>query len=207
MLAVVWGGTARHLADQYECKVIGLDITKEYISVGTKLTELVGLSDRVKLRHGSAIEIPYEDGIFDIVWTEHAQMNIVDKNRFYSEIARVLKPGGRLLFHDIFRGMGEAPFYPAPWAEDESISALATEEEARSTIEQAGLKIDQWIVKIQESIAFFERVSARIEDNGPPPIGIHLLMGDNAKDKLFNYVRNLSENRVSVALGMAVKME
>jgi ubiquinone/menaquinone biosynthesis C-methylase UbiE len=199
------GGTARHLAERYKCSVVGIDLTEEYISVGKKLTELVGLSDRVELRHGSALEIPYEDERFDIVWTEHVQMNIADKNRFYSEIARVLKPGGRLLFHDIFRGLGDSPFYPAPWAEDESISALVTETEARSIIEQVGLEIDQWIVKVQESIEFFKRVSAQIEADGPPPIGIHLLMGDNAKDKLQNYVRNLSEDRVSVALGIAHK--
>ncbi len=41
--------------------------------------------------------------------------------------------------------------------------------------------------------------------DGPPPIGIHLLMGDNARDKLQNYVRNLSEERASVVIGMAVK--
>ena len=41
--------------------------------------------------------------------------------------------------------------------------------------------------------------------DGPPPIGIHLLMGDNARDKLQNYVRNLSEERTTVAMGMAVK--
>ncbi len=199
------GGTARHLAQQYKCNVVGVDLTEEYISVGKKLTELVGLSDLVELRHGSALEIPYEDERFDIVWTEHVQMNIADKNRFYSEIARVLKPGGRLLFHDVFRGLGDPPFYPAPWAEDESISALVTESEARSIIEQVGLEIDQWIVKVQDSIDFFKRVSARIEADGPPPIGIHLLMGDNAKDKLHNHVRNLTEDRVSVALGMAHK--
>ncbi len=199
------GGTARHLAHQYQCNVVGIDLTEEYISVGKKLTELVGLSDRVELRHGSALEISYEDERFDIVWTEHVQMNIADKNRFYSEIARVLKPGGRLLFHDIFRGTGDSPFYPAPWAEDESISALVTETDARATIEQVGLEIDQWIVKVQESIEFFKRVSAQIDADGPPPIGIHLLMGDNAKDKLQNYVRNLSENRVSVVLGIAHK--
>ena len=194
------GGTARYLAKQYKCKVVGIDLTEEYIFVGKKLTELVGLSNRVELRHGSALEIPYGDERFDIVWTEHVQMNIADKNRFYSEMARVLKPGGRLLFHDIFRGIGDPPFYPAPWAEDESISALATETEARSIIEQVGLEIEQWIVKVQESIEFFKRVSAQIEADGPSPIGIHLLMGDNAKDKLQNYVRNLCENRVSVAL-------
>jgi ubiquinone/menaquinone biosynthesis C-methylase UbiE len=199
------GGTARYLAVQYKCNVIGIDLTEEYISIGKKLTELVGLSDRVELRHGSALEIPYEDERFDIVWTEHVQMNIADKNRFYSEIARVLKPGGRLLFHDIFLGLGDPPFYPVPWAEDESISALATETEARSIIEQVGLEIDQWLVKVQTSINFFKRVSAQIDADGPPPIGIHLLMGDNAKDKLQNYIRNLSEDRVSVALGMAHK--
>jgi ubiquinone/menaquinone biosynthesis C-methylase UbiE len=199
------GGTARYLAEQYECNVVGLDLTEEYISVGNKLTNLVGLSDRVELRHGSALEIPYEDERFDMVWTEHVQMNIADKNRFYSEIVRVLKPGGRLLFHDIFRGLGDLPSYPTPWAEDESISALVTEMEARSTIEQVGLEIDQWIVKVQDSIEFFKRVSARIEADGPPSIGIHILMGDNAKEKLQNYVRNLTEDRVSVALGMAHK--
>ena len=87
--------------------------------------------------------------------------------------------------------------------EDESISALATESEACSAMAHAGLEIDQRIGKVQESIEFFKRVSAKIEANGPPPIGIHLLMGDNAKEKLQNYVRNLSEDRVSVALGMA----
>ncbi len=199
------GGTARHLADRFKCNVVGIDLTQEYVSVGERLTELVGLSDQVELRQASALELPYDGESFDIVWTEHVQMNIADKKQFYSEIARVLNPGGRLLFHDIFRGLGDAPFYPTPWAEDESISALATEAEARSIMEQVGLKIDQWIGKVQESIEFFKRVSAKIKADGPPPIGIHLLMGDNAKDKLQNYVRNLSENRVSVALGIARK--
>jgi ubiquinone/menaquinone biosynthesis C-methylase UbiE len=199
------GGTARYLSEKFKCNVVGIDLTEEYISIGKKLTEFVGLSDRVELRHGSALKIPYEDERFDIVWTEHVQMNIADKNRFYSEIARVLKPGGRLLFHDIFRGLGDPPFYPTPWAENESISALTTGREARSIIEQVGLKIDQWLVKVQESIEFFQRILARIEADGPPPIGTHLLMGDNAKDKLQNILRNLSEDRVSVALGMAHK--
>ena len=199
------GGTARYLSEKFKCNVVGLDLTEEYISIGKKLTEFVGLSERVELRHGSALNIPYEDERFDIVWTEHVQMNIADKNRFYSEIARVLKPGGRLLFHDIFRGLGDPPIYPTPWAENESISALTTGREARSIIEQVGLKIDQWLVKVQESIEFFQRILARIEADGPPPIGTHLLMGDNAKDKLQNILRNLSEDRVSVALGMAHK--
>jgi ubiquinone/menaquinone biosynthesis C-methylase UbiE len=126
------GGTARHLAHQHKCNVVGIDRTDEYISVGKTLTEMVGLSDKVELCQGSALDLPYEDNTFDIAWTEHVQMNIADKNKFYGEIARVLKPGGRLLFHDVFRGTGAEPSYPVPWDEDASISILATESAARS---------------------------------------------------------------------------
>ena len=76
---------------------------------------------------------------------------------------------GSLLFHDIFRGLGDPPFYPTPWAENHSISALTTEKEARFIIEQVGLEIDQWLVKVQESIEFFQRILARIEADGPLP--------------------------------------
>lgn len=199
------GGTARYLAAQYGCTVAGIDLTEEYISIGKKLTQIVDLSDRVELRHGSALQIPYEDERFDIVWTEHVQMNIADKNRFYAEIARVLKPGGRLLFHDIFRGPGDSPLYPTPWAEDASMSKLATETEARSIMEQEGLEIDQWLVTDQESIEHFKNKGAQIKADGPPPISTHLLMGENSRNKVQNYIRNLSEGRVSVALGMAHK--
>lgn len=199
------GGSARHLAEKYNCHVTGIDLTSEYITVGKQLTEKVGLSDKVTLVEGSALALPFEDNSFDVVWTEHAQMNIADKELFYAEISRVLKPGGRLVFHDIFRGSGDAPFYPAPWAEDASLSTLATEPEAQAAIAKAGLSVDRWIGKVAESVDFFQQVLKRVEANGPPPVGIHLLMGDNARVKLGNYVQNLLEKRVSVSLGIAVK--
>ncbi len=199
------GGSARHLAEKYNCHVTGIDLTAEYITVGKQLTEKVGLSDKVTLVEGSALALPFKDNSFDVVWTEHAQMNIADKELFYAEISRVLKPGGRLVFHDIFRGSGDAPFYPAPWAEDASLSTLATESEAQAAINKAGLSIDKWIGKVSESAEFFQKVLKRVEANGPPPVGIHLLMGDNARVKLGNYVQNLLEKRVCVSLGIAFK--
>ena len=85
------------------------------------------------------------------------------------------------------------------------MSVLVAETEARKIVEDVGLVIEIWDDKIQESVEFFKRVLARIEANGLPPLGIHLLLGDNAEDKLRNYAHNLSENRVSVVVGMARK--
>ena len=201
------GGTARYLSEHYKCHVKGIDLTEAYILAGTKLTAFANLSDRVQLQYGSALDLPYEDERFDVVLTQHVQMNIIDKHRFYSEIARVLKPGGRFVFHDVFSYPGQAPLYPLPWAEDESVSALVTEAAARTTIEETRLEVDQWIGKRQESITFFERVLTRIESNGHPPLGIHLILGDNAEDKIRNHARNLSEKRLSVVVGFAHKKQ
>lgn len=197
------GGTARCLAGRFDCRVAGIDLTQEYIAVATTLTQWVGLEERVSFRQGSALDLPYGDGEFDFVWTEHVQMNIADKARFYAEQARVLKPGGLLLFHDIFRGTGEAPVYPTPWAEDETISALVDEAEARRVLADAGLEPEVWVGKNPESVEFFERSLGRLEEKGPPPLGIHLLMGDEAVTKLRNLLRNLKEDRVSAVLGLA----
>ena len=90
------GGTARFLAHNYGCEVRGIDMTAEYVDVGRSLCERVGLDDMIGLEQGSATELPYDDESFDHVTTEHVQMNIADKARFYSEIARVLKLGGAL---------------------------------------------------------------------------------------------------------------
>ena len=199
------GGTARYLSEHYKCHVKGIDLTEAYILAGTELTTLVNLSGRVQLHYGNALDLPDEDEQFDIVLTQHVQMNVFDKHRFYSEIARVLKPGGRFIFHDVFRGSGEPPLYPVPWAEDESMSELATEAEARATIEQTRLKVDRWIGRIPESVKFFERVINRIAAKGLPPLGIHLILGDNAEEKMRNHARNISENRLSVVVGFAHK--
>jgi len=199
------GGTARYLAEHYKCRVKGIDLIEAYISAGTKLTGFANLSDRVELHFGSALDLPYENEQFDIVLTQHVQMNIVDKHRFYSEIERVLKPGGRFIFHDVFLSGGKPALYPVPWAEDESVSSMVTESRARSAIIKMGLEIDQWFGKVPESVTFFERVLARIEAKGHPPFGIHLILGDNAEEKMRNHARNLSENRLSVVVGVAHK--
>jgi SAM-dependent methyltransferase len=199
------GGSARYLAVEYGCEVVGVDLTEEYVEVAERLAERVGLSCRVDYRQGSALELPFEDASFDVAWTEHVQMNIEDKATFYGEIARVLRPGGRLMFHDIFDGEGGEVVYPAPWAEDASISCLWAPGRVRRTLEDLGFAFDDWEDKTEASAAWFGNVLAKVESDGPPPLGIHLLMGDTAKLKLGNMARNLSENRVAVVQAVGVK--
>ena len=198
------GGSARYIANEFGCSVMGVDLTDEYVDVANQLTEFVNLSDKVSFKQASALSLPFSSDSFDVVWTEHTQMNISDKNKFYGELSRVLKPGGRLVFHDIF-GTNNTPHYPTPWAEQDSLSSLCTQEEARDSIVNSNLKIEKWIDKSKESMEFFKNMLKKVETSGPPPLGFHLLMGKTAKSKLFNQAKNLEENRVTVVQGTALK--
>ena len=94
------GGTARLLATEYGCQVTGVDLTRAYCEVATGLSVHLGLGTKTSFQQGSALDLSVESGSFDVVWTEHVQMNIENKLVFYTEAARALKPGGKLVFHD-----------------------------------------------------------------------------------------------------------
>ena len=134
-------------------------------------------------------------------WIEWASQN----GHFYREIARVTRPGGRLLFHDIFRGDGGPLHYPVPWAEEPSISFLATPGEVRRTLEDLGFVIRDWVDKTEASLGWIAAAIERIKASGSPPLGTHLLMGDTAKTKFENVIRNLREGRFVVYQAHAEK--
>jgi len=199
------GGSARHLAAQHGCHVTGIDLTRDYIEVARALGERTGLADRVEFHHGSATQLPYPGGSFDVVWTEHVQMNIADKARFYGEIARVLKPGGRLLFHDIFSRDGREPHFPVPWAANASISFLADTDAVADVLAAQGMRILDWEDRSADSLEWFRNAVARFNSQGPAPLGLHLLMGGSALPKFENLIRNLEEARIAVIQAVAAR--
>jgi len=77
------GGAARYLALEYGCRATGIDLTDAYVHVAAEIARLVGLERSVAFTQGSAVALPFADAAFDVVWTEHVQMNIADKPAFY----------------------------------------------------------------------------------------------------------------------------
>ena len=177
------------------------------MDAATHLAELVGMSEHVSFKQGNALELPFDSGSFDLVWTEHVQMNLKNKNKFYKEIARVLNSKGSLLFHDVFLGSGmRKPYYPVPWDEDGSISSLVSQEHAKNIMKNAGFQVRTWIDKTQDSAASFKIAANKVQKSGHPPLGLHILMGDTAKDKVINMSKNLEEQRISIVQGLAEKI-
>ncbi|MFQ6107121.1 MAG: class I SAM-dependent methyltransferase [Thermoplasmata archaeon] len=87
------GVTPCHLAEKYGCSVVGIDLSERMLEEARGRADRMGLSDRVSLGRGDAHNLPFADGTFDVVIIE-CVTTILDKRKAFSEIHRVLRPGG-----------------------------------------------------------------------------------------------------------------
>ncbi len=191
------GGPSRHLADEFGCRVTGLDLTQEFCRVAAMLSARAGLGARVDYRHGDALAMPFAAASFDAVWTQHASMNIADKARLYGEMLRVLRPGGRLALYDIAAGPGGEVHFPVPWAREPSISFLTAAADMRAGLEAAGFRVVTWRDDTEAALAWF-RARLAAARNGPPPLSLDLLLGADWPAMATNQVRNLEEGRIAL---------
>lgn len=84
-------------------QVIGVDMLPEMLEKARKTAESMGLKN-VEFREGLLEEIPVEDRWTDVVISNGVINLCADKKRAFSELWRVLRPGGRLQFGDIANG-------------------------------------------------------------------------------------------------------
>ena len=199
------GGTSRCLAQEFGCRVTGIDLTDEYCQVASTLTEMVGLDGLIDYRQGDATNLPFEDNEFDVVWTEHVAMNIPDKRQFYSEMHRVLKPGGTLAIYDVLAGPSEPVLFPVPWARTADTSFLVSPEQLRNLLLNAGFTVSDWKDTTPEAREWFVNLADRIRRDGFPKLGFHLLMGHDFREMAQNQGRNLQEGRITLGQIVSVK--
>jgi len=200
------GGTARLLATKYGCQVTGIDLTQEFVDVGNQLNADLGLSDDIALSVADATDIPFGDDRFDRVTMLHVGMNIAAKNLLMAEIARVLKPGGTAAIYDVMR-TGDAPLrFPVPWASEQSMSFVATPGDYAAHLAAAGLVPVDPISMRDTALAFFEQARARMAaGGGTSPLGVHLVMGQDAREKVANLSAMVEAGTVCPTLILAGK--
>ena len=99
-LACYVGGPARHLAREYGCQVVGVDISEDCIAIAEKLTELCGLTHRVRFICATADAVPEPDGSFTVAWS---QGSFPSDLSWLTEMHRLLVPGGRIAFTGVIR--------------------------------------------------------------------------------------------------------
>lgn len=192
------GGCARFVADRYGCSVTGIDLTADFVATGNTLTEWIGLADKVVLRQGSALAMPFESGAFDGACMMHVGMNIADKETLMREVARVLRSSAVFGIYDVMRTGDGHLALPVPWASQAEHNAIATPERYRSALEVAGFRIARERNRRDFALDFFKALQARnAGQGGPPPVGLHMLMGKSTPDKIANMLSSISAGLIA----------
>jgi SAM-dependent methyltransferase len=180
------GGPARTLVAEFGCQVALVDPTESYLEAGRMLTERLGLADRLTHRLGSALDLPVDDGSFDVVWTQNSGMQIADKAGLYAEFHRVLRPGGRLAIQEPMAGPVQPLIFPVMWAREPAQSILLPPAELLAIIEAGGFRMRAW-----------NEQAPGMASAGPSgPTIQRLVMGDNLDAIMASGERNAAEGRL-----------
>ena len=184
------GGPARTLAVAFGCQVTVIDLTPSYVEAAARLTALLGLDDRVTHQLGNALDLPFDDGTFDVVWTQNSGMNIADKETLYAGFHRVLRAGGILATQEPMAGPVQPPIFPLMWAQDERTNFLRTSEEMQQVIKAAGFRTRIWEKMGKEPA----------QPNAPKPAYRiqSMIMGEELAAISKARERNSAENRIAM---------
>jgi MPBQ/MSBQ methyltransferase len=195
------GGPARLLAATYGCTVVGVDVTVPYLETAELLTEVTDLGELVSFQRADVTVLPFGDEEFAVVWTEHAAQSIPDKPKFFSELYRVLKSGGKAVVHDLYRGPSGDVHFPAFWGRDDSISFLSSDSEMRSMLEAAGFRVVDWLDTTREA---WEANAAMLEGDPSehvapiPGLDIFLLFGEETMVMAANSVKDFEVGAIGI---------
>jgi sarcosine/dimethylglycine N-methyltransferase len=172
----------------------GVDFSEPFVDAARYLTERTGQRGQVLFQTANALELPFDDGAFDVVLLQHVAMNISDRARLYREIRRVLKSGGRFATFDVVPNSGE-PHYPLPWARTPATSFLLSAAATREAIEPAGFRTLAWQDDTENAKAWF----ALLRASGPAPSpNLSVVMGPDFAQLTANLGRNLMEGRLGI---------
>jgi sarcosine/dimethylglycine N-methyltransferase len=99
-LGAGYGGAARRLAAAHGATVHCLNLSPVENARNERMTREQGLDGRVEVTTGSYEDVPVEDSSIDLVWSQDAFLHSGSRETVLDEIARVLRPGGQVVFTD-----------------------------------------------------------------------------------------------------------
>lgn len=91
------GGSSLYFVEMFGATATGITLSPVQVQRAQERARVAGLADRTDFRVANALDLPFEDTCFDLVWSLESGEHMPDKTKFLQESYRVLKPGGTLI--------------------------------------------------------------------------------------------------------------
>ena len=205
------GGASRLLATEYDCHVVGVDITAAFVEVAGWLSLATGLAEQTRFSCADAARVPLEAGTVEVVWCQHALMNMPHIPQVLAEWRRLLVPGGRILLHEIVAGDNPEPLaLPVPWARTSDNSYLRESRQLQRILALSGFKLVELEDVTAQALAWRQhhvpRETHDTERQEPEPMpalpGPALIFGEEFTQMGRNLRDNLAADKVRVVAGV-----
>lgn len=160
-----YGSTARYLARNYGCPVVGTNISRKELDLANERAKAEGLNQLAAFEYGDFHDIQYPEASFDVVWSQESFLHGADKEKIIAECKRVLVPGGTLIFTDILVRKGTSQEDRARIYDRVKSPDMWDLEDYKTALEQASLQIQQvedWSQYVARSYGW---VRDRVKEN------------------------------------------
>jgi arsenite methyltransferase len=167
------GTSALQAAREAGCDVVGVDLSEESVAAARAAAAAAGLADRVRFAAGDAENLPFPDESFDGALCECSFCTFPGKPRAAAELARVIRPEGRLALSDVTAEPNALPaslHSLAAW-----IACLADARplaETAALLEGAGFEVQTTEAHDDALVELLDRIDERLR---PLDLGLELL--------------------------------
>ncbi|MEJ2646559.1 MAG: methyltransferase domain-containing protein [Gammaproteobacteria bacterium] len=139
-LGAGYGGAARYLASTYGCRVVALNLSEVENERDRQMNRDEGLDGLIEVVDGSFDALPYADDTFDFIWSQDAILHSDNRTKVMQEAARVLKPGGEMVFTDPMQADNCPEGVLQPILDRIHLESLGSPNFYRDTARQVGLE-------------------------------------------------------------------
>jgi tocopherol O-methyltransferase len=161
------GGATCHIAQLTGARVRGLTPNATQLAIAQRSARVMKLSDSVGFDLGFAAHLPYAADAFDVVVFFESPCHFPDRDRFFSEAWRVLKPGGRLAGQDWLASLHAPEEIRQHWVDRVcstwAIPELGTVSGYAQAMAQAGFEVEL-AMDMQDEMDLARGFMTRFED-------------------------------------------
>lgn len=164
-LGAGYGGSMRYLAEHFSSKCMALNLSEVENERHRRMNIEAGLDRNIEVVDGDFTALDFNEDAFDLIWSQDAFLHSGDRAKVCAEAARVLKPGGRLVFTDPMQADDAPTDQLQPIYDRIHLDSLGSPAFYRETLGKLGMKEVQFDDHSHQLPRHYSRVRQALIDN------------------------------------------